>query len=551
MSLLRKFLSEYENPNIQHFNLGLINREQDEDLKTHLIDVFMSLDVLEHVEYISCEYIDDARMIDMNVYSEHDRDKKYNKATDEEVRTIKLHESLVGELRVKLRFTCKGESKVVEKRFLIPIVDEYGYFLLNGKRFFLIYQLVDSSTYARGQAVVLRSLLPVSLLRIKHRATDVTSAGWDSSLFSISVFNRHINIFYFYFAKFGFRAALLYFSVNTIIDVVEERGEDDDPDFLYFTIRANMYLRVAKGLFDEFKYVRSMVSSILGVMNNRITMDDLENIDYWISRIGALRQGSKPHNYHEKGKVSQASFERMIDLGTRKKLKLVLFNKDDSYSVIRWMVQNYDQLRKKNDMDINNKRLRANELIAGFVSAEFTKRADRIIKYKNRVNMRKVESIISMPGDIIISKLHNSGLFRSNEAVDDMDFFTKLSYTSKGPSAMSSSGNTMSVKHRGIDTSFIGYIDTNVCGTSDPGASGTLTPFAKVDDLHFNTTREAQDGIMDFEQALLVHQSIMGTDKVMLLDQLGTADSYDEYLDRREKAFIKSNEISFITRTKD
>lgn len=544
--ILSEFVAGYENPNIKHFNMSLINREQDEDLKDQLIDVFKSLDVIDYIKFISCEYVEDAREIDMSVYSQYDRDKRYNKTDgkEEEERTIKLHESKVGELRVKFQLTCKSETKVIEKRYLIPLIDEYGYYLLNGKRFFLIYQLVDSSTYVRGQSVVLKSsILPVSVNREYVDIKDVPGNIYSVTKFTVTTSSQTVDMMYYYFAKFGVTYTLLYMGVNQIMSIVDAYNVHDEEN-LYFSIRANMLLRVNKEFFEKFEWVQQITASILATMNNRTNKHDLENLTYWIERLGSLRTGAKVYNYYEKGKESQMSFERLIDLGTRKKFKLSVVNKDDTYTILRWMMQNYESLRKKDDMNLNNKRLRSNEFIAGFLTAEFSKRAHRIIKNSNRITMRRVESLLAMNGDIIISKLHRSGLFRSNEAVDDMDFFTKLSFTSKGPNALGNNngGNTMAVRYRGIDTSYISNIDIMVCGSSDPGASGVLTPFAKIENLNFNNTPEPQDGIFEFQQALMEQAKTMNHHKVLIFDTLGGATTHEEYMKRREKLYSSKRE---------
>lgn len=459
--MMKKFLAEYKNKNIERFNIGLINREQDKDLISHLVDVFNSLNVVEYVEFLGYDYVEDANQIDMSVYTEfNNRDKK---AKDKDDKFINLHESRVGELRARFRFTCKGETSIEEKKFLIPIVDEYGYYTINGKKFFLIYQMVDSSTYTRGQTVVLKSLLPVNLNRENEVIIDTENVHYDVEKFSVLVFNSKIDILYFYFAKFGANLTLNYLSLERIVRFTEDK--EDIENNIYFSVRANLFIEVNKKFFKDFDYVRNMVASILATMTNRTTMEDLDNPVYWVERLGSLRAGAKPHTYYEKGKTTQVSFERMIDIGTQQILKLSVVNKSDTYSVMRWMMQNFTSLRKKDDMDLKNKRLRCNEYIAGFVTAEFSKRVNRIIKYKNRVDLKKVRGIISMPGDVIINKLHTSGLFRSNEAVNDMDFFTKLKYTSKGPNSLGNAGgNSIAVKYRGTHPSFIGNIDVNVCG---------------------------------------------------------------------------------------
>ena len=101
------------------------------------------------------------------------------------------------------------------------------------------------------------------------------------------------------------------------------------------------------------------------------------------------------------------------------------------------------------------------------------------------------------------------------------------------------SSNSIAVKYRGIDPSFIGNIDTNVCGSSDPGSSGVLTPFTKVKNLYFDESQEDQDGIYDFEKALAIHQRSLIDNNTLLIDILGDPTtgefvSHDEYLRRME-----------------
>ena len=41
---------------------------------------------------------------------------------------------------------------------LIPLQDEEGYFYIKGKKYYLIYQLVEKSTYTSNSSVTLKSL---------------------------------------------------------------------------------------------------------------------------------------------------------------------------------------------------------------------------------------------------------------------------------------------------------------------------------------------------------------------------------------------------------
>lgn len=65
---------------------------------------------------------------------------------------------------------------------------------------------------------------------------------------------------------------------------------------------------------------------------------------------------------------------------------------------------------------------------------------------------------------------------------------------SKGPNSLGGkNSNNIGIKYRGIHPSFLGQIDVLVCGNSDPGTSGLLSPFAKIDGLYFNNDEEPDD----------------------------------------------------------
>ena len=166
---------------------------------------------------------------------------------------------------------------------------------------------------------------------------------------------------------------------------------------------------------------------------------------------------------------------------TKRVLNLSPENKDNMYGALRWMFFNYNELKSKKMMDVTNKRLRDNEYIASLLTGTLSSRLYRAmskVKRSGSKNLDAVEQIFSFKGDILITELYDSGLFKYDDVVNDMDFFNKLKFTIKGPNSQGGkSGKTLSTLQRGIDPSFIGRIDLNVTGNSDPGGTGILTPF--------------------------------------------------------------------------
>lgn len=94
-------------------------------------------------------------------------------------------------------------------------------------------------------------------------------------------------------------------------------------------------------------------------------------------------------------------------------------------------------------------------------------------------------------------------MLRFDDKVNDMDFFLKLRLTSKGPNSLGGKNdNNISAKYRSIHPSFIGKIDLNVCGTSDPGTSRLATPFCETDGLYFENTHEPENFKYDFDKEI-------------------------------------------------
>ena len=60
---------------------------------------------------------------------------------------------------------------------------------------------------------------------------------------------------------------------------------------------------------------------------------------------------------------------------------------------------NFMNLRKKDNLDLMNKRLRCNEYIASLLTSEFSKRLNRIIVKGGKATEKDFAEIFNFPGD--------------------------------------------------------------------------------------------------------------------------------------------------------
>ena len=146
-------------------------------------------------------------------------------------------------------------------------------------------------------------------------------------------------------------------------------------------------------------YVQSIVGSLLHVSTNRMSVEDMYSRENWIKRLSN-------NNTVEKGNDILVFVNRLMDETTKKILKLNTHNKDDVYAVLRWIMQNFNNLRLKDNLSLDNKRLRCNEYIASLLTIEFSKRLNKIITLGAKATMTDFMDMFKIPGNLLIQKMH-------------------------------------------------------------------------------------------------------------------------------------------------
>lgn len=419
---MKDMIKDYVNLNEDRINYGLMNREYDDSLVEYIINACKSLEVLDYITFEGYDYIEDESKIDINKYI-HKRKK--SKKT-ENIKYRYINDSRCAELILHFKITFKDKIKIIKKPILIPIPDDDGFYLIKGTKYFLLYQLVDSSTYNNSDSLTLKSLMPVVLKRVSKEFKDIDGLTYEAPTYTIKVFKKYVDVMLFYFAKVGVKKTLSFFGVDEIIDFVPE--PNDKENNIYFQINSKLFLQVNKNFFAKYQYVKSIVFMILSITTNRLNFDNIYSSVYWIERLGS-NNNTKQYNYYEKGLSSLTYFDRLLDENTKKVVKIHPEHKRNIYTILRWMIQNFNELRKKDNLDLRNKRLRCNEYIAALLTKSFSDRVNRIIGYGNKVTIEKISEIFKFNGDIIIKQLHNSGLLRYDDNVNDMDMFSKLKWT--------------------------------------------------------------------------------------------------------------------------
>ena len=491
--MLHLIKEKYRNPEEANINYPIINREYEKELSEYIIACFKSISmVLNEIQLVDSQFIIDTDKVDQGSYERI----RSNKQKDLQKHFCYINESRLGELKmtfhVDMEFEGNHTPLVYNIKLLIPIPDSKGYYLIKGNRYILQYQLTESSTYTTSNSVIQKSLMPIKVRKNRVTAKTVDGTELTLNMFDVLVFRKFENYLLFYLATMGWSETLEYFSVGQYIRAIPEM--DDEEGYIYIRVSSTLYLKVLERALNN-TYVQGMLGNVTALCNNRLSYDDIENKDVWITKIGALKQNSQKESHYELGKRYLILFNRMLDEANIENLRLMGCNKRDIYAIIRWIVQNFNDLWQKDNLNIINKRLRCNECVASSLNDIISERIKRFVNTTANTEEKqkiKYDHFFAYRGTEVISKLHKSGLMRFDDMVNDADLFQRLKVTSKGPSG---SGNktdskTVSAIRRGLDPSHEGRLDINFCSSSDPGLTNYLTLGCKTDGMYFEGAPE-------------------------------------------------------------
>ena len=545
-----KHIQYYPSPFERDVNLSLMKKEADKPLLEFVIDSWKSLQILEGIEFLGYEYTEKMSEFDINkLVFKREKGKPKSKRFPHKY----MEDNRVGKLTVYLKLSTfetdfKTGKKIkrvkeIKKNMLIPIQDEDGFFFVKGKHYYLIMQLVEKSTYTTNNGTIFKSLMPFAMKRKIIDCEDMNGNVYDLPYYTIDLFKKEYPIMLVYASK-GMNDAIQ-FALDAFPYFVMEftkTYDKEDSKHIYFGISSKLFLKVRKELFDEFVYIRSVVGGIMEICSNRLTFDKLDDETIWIKKMSQSNL--------EKGKNLLSSLQRLLDETAKKLLRVDIYNKLDVLSVIRWMSEEFNENRAKDNMNLANKRLRCNEVISSLLTLEFSKKLNRIISLGSKATIENYIEMFKFSPDLLIQRMHASGIFRYDETINDMDMFSFYKWTTKGPhSAGAKNKNSVGITYRGLHPSFIGYIDMTVCGNSDPGTSGTLSPYSDMKGFYFDDSDEPDNYKFDFIKRTRELLREDGVESIVI--NFETKEDYYRLL-KEMREFTENNvKVSYTSRIKE
>jgi hypothetical protein len=174
--------------------------------------------------------------------------------------------------------------------------------------------------------------------------------------------------------------------------------------------------------------------------------------------------------------------KRILDERTKRNLKDIDPKyRNDTFGVIRYIVENFDEIYNIDSLNLYNRRVRLFEYLIFPLLTKWSESTIRILNSKN-VDMKKLNTVFSNIGPMfLVKRIIVNELLRYNNMTNTCCLFNvALKWSSRGPQSIgSSSGNTL-VKYRTVHESYIGNLSLCASSASDPGMTGNLSPFCKT-----------------------------------------------------------------------
>jgi hypothetical protein len=483
---MHKFLSHYENP--EKFNEEFIYMKQNDDVLSYIKDIATALEVVDGIKFV------DAKM--------NSDESTFKTRVKEGTKWISIEESRLNLITLKFKIFGKDKGKdreeVIEKEILFPKLINDFYIILNGSKYYPIYQIIDASTYRTPKSLTLKTLLMPIVLKTSIKEFEGYKLNeteqYRGRIFILDLFKYKINILNYYFAKMGFTETVKYFGFSEEdLGVIESDEIDQDVEgYRFFNLTSSLTLYASEEVLSKCLGL-DFICSVIDVCNSKINLDKLDDLEYWKKKLGIIFT-KNTNTQLEKASKILISYERILDNRIKQVLRVRKEDKQDTYSIMRWMIKNYDILLKQDNMDLRYKRIRLYEYLLHPLLIKFSNSTYRLLNSKT-VTFSNIKSIFNnISQGFVIKKLQTNELLRYANAVNTIDLFSSaLKVSFRGPQSLAEGKKSISIRYRGLHPSYVGILGLTASSASDPGMTATFSPFIKTDGCYFISESEMEE----------------------------------------------------------
>ncbi len=514
------FIREYNDKNRPQFNPELFNRSDDAIIEV-LKKVILSIERDRYfiIKVMNFSVVDDYQQI-RTLLREQEKFKSKNKnkqKIDDKYNYIPLKDSdirlLIVDYYLEVPNPKEGSPRSKNLRVLIEvpkIVDKY-YFRIFGNIYSSLYQVVDGSTYnnsnsanPKSQNIAFKTLFMASRVYRYIEKLKMTNGETKECIWYMSnIFKKNCPLMRYLLARFGFYQTCQLLKVNDLY-ISDHDIEKDD----YYTVKKNnMYISLPKYIYDNDPVAQSLMYTVYNSVTRETSLNNIYTLEYWLAVLG----DSYNNKTIEKGLNVLDSLESILDIPTQENLKLAEECKKDIYDIIIWILREFNELRKKDNLDISTKRIRYEEYFGAIYAIKLATGLYRISDEASKLQIDRLEKAIYTFPDYLLKQISKDSLVNYNNSVNDMDAITALKFTYKGVSGVGD-GNTASipVNYRQVHPTHLGRLDLDSSTANDPGLSGMLCPMAPIQNNFFSDYKEPNNWRAEVDQVLNQYAQLEG-----------------------------------------
>ncbi len=500
--------------------------ERDSSFKIKIVS-FDIIDDYDDVNHVLWSYEESIINKGKNPSPEDAKKSSGNKKKDNQFAYLNLKDSDLKVIRVQYYIQINEKknglvSDTVEVYIAIPRIIDGFYFRLNGNVYSAMYQIVDASTYnnstaknAKKQSITFKTIfMPIRVYRYTNNLVDHNGQAVPVTYFIANMFKKSLLLIKYFLAKMGFYGCMEFLHLKDIFILKDLSGVDLTNNYA-FPIR-DMYIVIPKIEYDSIQIAQSFVYTVYACINhmNQYEFPDVFGPELYIKSLGLEFTSKDLEAIYDKGINILGSLEFIYDDMTREDLKLGWEDKKDVYSVLRWMMYEFNSLRQKDNLDISTKKVRYAEYLASYYATRLAMGIYRISDKGDRADLATIRKAIQIPPMYLINAITKCQLVNYKNCVNDLDSLIALKYTYKGISGIGEKSNAISSAYRSIHPSHLGRVDIDSSSNSDPGISGTICPLATLYDGHFteyeepSTWRERVNVVIDAYRSMQSKQSM-------------------------------------------
>lgn len=471
------WLKKYSDDNLERFS-NIISLKKSDNILTHITAIFNALEIIDGVKFLGCSLDKDESKFPESINKNNEK-------------FVPISESRYDLIHYQFEITDGEETKQIDKYLYFPKLISDTYFILNGNKYFPIYQIIDSATYNNNNVLTLKALLMgISIRETEIEYYDIQENCYKEKIKVIDLFKNKINYLKYFFAEKGYFDTLDFFLGRDVYkDNVEIYNEDFvnpneyTDEFYIFKLTSKENLFIRKSLYDnpDISYFFSNLIEILIGQKS----ENIYSHDFWVIELGKIFSRNK-NNYEQKAKDILISFKRILDNSTRKTLRLKDENKEDIFCIIRWMVSNFEKLILRDNMDLKYKRIRIYEYLCYDLLKKMSDSTYRLLN-KTEIKLKDREQLFSnIPPMYLIKKINVADLSRYYNGVNAIEMFNpNLKFSMRGPQGLGGQAKAIPDRARGLHPSYIGKIGLTTATNGDPGMTGSLTPFVEIFDNQY------------------------------------------------------------------